>query len=1185
MSFSLRQIPTRNPGSVLCLFSLATVVAGIGALALSPSETRAQTPDTGMRAMLAGQIERPLRYTPEGEDFVIVNGNEFFNRPLYGGSSSFRVDAGDRPEFSFYLPGRGGNLRIGFETAAGVRWLHEAQSCEARYHAGTMRYVVRDPLLGPGGSLLITALAPKSAEGLILRLEIGGTSAPIGLIVASGGITGARGSRDGDIGTEKIPIREYFQLKPEYCEANKIIAGTDSFTVQAKRGALTALLPVGSAIMSGDANKWNDLPRLLASSAAAATDAVPRIALARFKLIPGRPAYLSLQKVASEPAAQELLPTYKEVAASGAPAPAATADPRLWTSPELPSLFEREQSALLEIARRVTVDTPDSFLNAALPALNIAADAVWDEKKAAYLHGGVAWRVRLLGWRVSYAGDSLGWHERTRAHFDGYAAQQNTSPVPASLPASSEKDNRSRNETALHTNGDMTASHYDMNLVGVDAFFRHLLWTGDLDYARKQWPVIERHLAWERRLFRREFGAENLPLYEAYACIWASDDLSYNGGGGTHSSAYNLYHNRMAARVARLLGLDPAPYEREASLIERGMNQNLWLNDRGWFAEWKDVLGLQRVHPESAAWTFYHTVDSEVPSPLQAWQMTRQVDTRLPHIPVQGAGVPGGMSTIATTNWLPYTWSLNNVVMAETVHTALGLWQSGRPEAAYPLFGGALLDSMYLGICPGNVGMSTWYDVNRRESQRDFGDGIGSLSRAVIEGVFGITPDLLAGELHVRPGFPATWDHARIHHPDFDIGYTRKGDTDTFELESRFARPVALRLDLAARHDDVASITVNGQPATFSILSESVGHPRIRILAPASTKASITVRWQGAAPAALPPEATVLNATSWKAAAGARIVELSDPQGVLKNPIITGDSVSGTVVGTAGHRTVFARVSQGKLVWWQPLAINIQADNPNAPTLFTTDWNKPTPAAEKLELVPLDSIFNDRVTRIFRNAYLSPRPPSASLALPTQGFGSWCKPAADFEVDDSGLRAAAAKNNGRITLPNGVPLLTPGTAQAPNIAFVSQWDNYPREITIPLTGHSGKGFLLMAGSTWAMQSRIDNGELVVAYTDGTSARVALENPTTWWPIDQDYFIDDYAFARPGPLPLRVNLKTAEIRVLDAATFKGLGGKVPGGAATVLDLSLDPAKELKSITIRALANDVVIGLMSITLARP
>ena len=64
----------------------------------------------------------------------------------------------------------------------------------------------------------------------------------------------------------------------------------------------------------------------------------------------------------------------------------------------------------------------------------------------------------------------------------------------------------------------------------------------------------------------------------------------------------------------------------------------------------------------------------------------------------------------------------------------------------------------------------------------------------------------------------------------------------------------------------------------------------------------------------------------------------------------------------------------------------------------------------------------------------------------------------------------------------------------------------------------------------------------------------------------------------------MDLKTGNVRMLDAATFKGRGGKIPGGAATVLDLALDGGKELKSLTVRALANDVVIGLMAATLAR-
>jgi uncharacterized protein (DUF608 family) len=104
-----------------------------------------------------------------------------------------------------------------------------------------------------------------------------------------------------------------------------------------------------------------------------------------------------------------------------------------------------------------------------------------------------------------------------------------------------------------------------MNLVFIDVLLRHLRWTGDREFAREIWPALQRHLAWEHRLFRREFTSakgEKLPLYEAYAAIWASDNLQYSGGGTAHGSAYNLFAHRAAAQIARLLHEDPRPMRR-----------------------------------------------------------------------------------------------------------------------------------------------------------------------------------------------------------------------------------------------------------------------------------------------------------------------------------------------------------------------------------------------------------------------------------------------------------------------------------------------------------------------------------------------------------------------------------------------------------------------------------------------
>ena len=439
------------------------------------------------------------------------------------------------------------------------------------------------------------------------------------------------------------------------------------------------------------------------------------------------------------------------------------------------------------------------------------------------------------------------------------------------------------------------------------------------------WPVLERHLAWQRRLFRRPFGEDKLPLYEAYCCIWASDELFYNGGGVTHATAYNYWHNLMAARLAKLLRKDPAPYEKEAALIRAAMRRELWLADRGWFAEYKDFLGLQSVHPSAAVWTFYHTLDSAAATPMEAWQMSRFVDTRIPVIPMRGPGVPAGNFTVATTNWMPYMWSINNVTLEESGHTALAYWQAGRADRAFPLFKGCLLDSMFMGTTPGNVGMTSLSDKFSNETYRDFADSVGVTARALVEGLFGMVPDQLAGELRIRPGFPADWDKARIRHPGVAFAFKREGLKESFLIESSLPKPMALRLEIAAPRDGVGSVTVNGKPAAWRALADSVGIPRVAITAPPAARQLVVVEWKGNVPSCASVPAIVAQGGGFAADTGtATPLAVADPQGVLKEPVLGKNEVKAVTTGTDGHRTAFVQVKQGELTWWQPLAFELR---------------------------------------------------------------------------------------------------------------------------------------------------------------------------------------------------------------------------------------------------------------------
>jgi hypothetical protein len=208
------------------------------------------------------------------------------------------------------------------------------------------------------------------------------------------------------------------------------------------------------------------------------------------------------------------------------------------------------------------------------------------------------------------------------------------------------------------------------------------------------------------------------------------------------------------------------------------------------------------------------------------------------------------------------------------------------------------------------------------------------------------------------------------------------------------------------------------------------------------------------------------------------------------------------------------------------------------------------------------------------------------LQLPKQGIGNWCYPNLDVKIDDSGLRQSAKTNN-QITSSEGILLQTPSDAESKNIAFTSMWDNFPHSISIPLSGKASHLYLMMAGTTNPMQSRFTNGELTVNYTDGTSEVLPLKNPENWWPIEQDYFTNGLAFTTDAPKPPRVYLKTGMVSRTfnDFKSIKGFSNYgVDGGAATILDLPLNKNKTLKNISLKTIANDVVIGIMSATLVR-
>lgn len=1179
---------------------------------------------------------RKIHYVPDGDGFLLKNGTRKFNRALYGSNTAFRVEAGDLPEFAMYMPGMGGNLKLGLSNGKKSKWITEANTITTRYANGKMFYEIHDPILGKG-KLKIEIVALKDEEGFVLKVSGIDTDKKNSLIWAFGGASGRKFSRDGDIGADP---ESSFYLKPEYCTNNQYTIKENSFlleygseTNKQKTGNDKSLLGMfpSSEVHLANAEKQNSPLELFAS------------APEKQNLIVGKINFILKT---------DLFWSFHTNVNSKAK-----------TQADLAELFKKASQQTQELASRVKVTTSDAYINTLGSALAVAADGIWESP--AYLHGAVAWRMHLNAWRGAYVADPLGWHDRAKTHFTSYSHSQVTQPLTGPVVFDAERNLARQKEemgNSMFSSGYISrkpdnntiAHHYDMNLVFFDQMLRHFKWTGDTKFMKEMWPVLQRHLDWEKR----NFDVDNDGLYDAYASIWASDALQYSGGGVIHSSAYNYYSNKTAATIATVLQQNADSFTAEANKIAKATASTLWIPEKGIFAEYKDAMGKQLLHETPAIWSIYHTIDSELANPFQNYQMLRYVDTQIPHIPIQVEGLDKkDLYVIGTTNWQPYTWSINNVALAEQLHTSLAYWQGGNAEKAFKMWESALVESMYLSPSPGGFEQLMYQDAIRGELYRDFADPIGMASRTLVEGLFGIQPDALAHQLTIKPGFPEKWDSASLEIPDISFSFKREKNIDSYEIANRLTAKMNLKFILNSADEKINSVTINGNKANYTITKNGIGKPEIVIESPYADKYTIAVNWEAVPLEKIkvqdiynPKDIFVLETKKVK------IIEVYDPQKVLSSISKTENKVSG-MVNSIGDKTLFVQLQQGEMIWWEPItfnckprfeaivkevnannlllfvqnnsgkngdgkllfnpfgkeipqAVSINAnsseiitiplknlitgtnnfqlqtnDGSNYPLSFIS-WDIPENKTLKSETISLASYFNAKVTDIFKQKYESPRPKTPTLQLPLQGIGNWCYPLINPVIDDAGLRSKA-KANGKITTPEGIVFETPSDENKNNIVFTSMWDNFPEKVTIPLSGKASHLYLMLAGSTNPMQSRMTNGKVIVNYTDGSSEELELKNPENWWPIEQDYFVDGLAFSTNAPRPPRVYLKSGIVSRTfnDYKAIKGFANNgIDGGAGTVLDLPLNTSKTLKSLSIQTIANDVVIGLMSATLIK-
>ncbi|MDD5705630.1 MAG: hypothetical protein PHR35_06870, partial [Kiritimatiellae bacterium] len=561
----------------------------------------------------------------------------------------------------------------------------------------------------------------------------------------------------------------------------------------------------------------------------------------------------------------------------------------------------------------------------------------------------------------------------------------------------------------------------------------------------------------------------------------------------------------------------------------------------------------KRLHTDAWVYSEFLPIDVGMASPEDAAQALYFTEWGLERIRLPFGGV-----LCQPSNWVPWKWSVRDMFGGDLFHLALAYCRTGLGDDGWDIMQGALLESAFAGAVPGglsHIGAGT-----------DFADNYHMIALAVVEGLFGFVTDYPNGRVRVQPAFPPAWPAASIQTPDFSLSYHRDGDTDTYRLTLARAAEAEFRLPVNAER--IRRVTFGGADVPWRC-EAGFGCTWVWIRAPREKEgvAVIEIAKRFQAPSAVTVSGQVGDEAQLKVAHG-KITGWQDFHGILEDAHRQGSVLRGRLARKPGHHLVLGEVQAGKLSYRQLFKVHIEDAKAEVERETRTPREAPTAATWTcLDLAPH---YNGDIRTIFQQQYLSPRPRTCSVRLGVDGYSAWTFPYWRDQPPTIDLANVAKLDggSGRIMTPQRAPFARFG--EGTNIAFTSLWDNWPRSVTIPVRHGAEAVWLLVCGSTFPMQTRIANAEFRFRYADGVEEKLELVPPLNFWSLcpwgGTDYNYDLDAFCLPAQPPPTVQL----------------GGNC---RAMVLSWRLRPGATLEAVTLETLSQDVVIGLMGVSLMNP
>lgn len=1068
------------------------------------------------------------------------NTGRYNNRPLYINNTSAFILTGDLPIARLardqYLYG---TFMVAIKSGGKSKWLHQCDQITSMYQPGQMAWEVTDAVF-PGMKISLAILPLATTTGMAIRMVCEGAVTGDSLIWAFAGAQW----RKGDNLSWKLDIMGQPELLnwgfvPAECKNNEVkINGSTGFvssldsTKAKKLFTVAGRCNIPTSAHAVEASEWMVPSNLIHSK----PGDLPLLA-GTVALNIGKPVYWAFE-------------AFHE-----------TANPNLSAINYPAQSFSEGLKRSGSFNNRLKINTPDPFLNAVAGASVAAVDGTW--YPPVFHHGAMQWNNRFPGWRTLFGGTMYGWHQRVldqaRFYIDAQIKESDKKEAkadPSLLMTGQHPDSRFYGVGRIN----LDQNFYDMQSQFFDQLIEEYRWSADPELIKILRPALELHLIWIRDCFDPDGDG----IYESYINCWPSDSQWYNGGGSAEETSYAYRGHLAALDMARNAGDSDAQKYHSLMLekIRKGFFKNLWITGKGFSGSYREQGGHGRLHENPWLYSIFLPVDAGLTSPAQSIESVYYSEWAL-----QNDRMPAGGRRVWTSNWTPGIWSVRELWPGDNYHLALSYFQAGLPNDGWDIMRGTFMYSAFDHLVPGNLGSI--------QGGTDFGDCVHTFARTLVSGLFGYVPDYPNGKVKLSPQFPTDWKHASLELPDVKIKFNSNGNHINYSFE--LARSANLELLLPVQCTEIIKVTVNKQDVAWNLLP-GAGCSILKILLPQTAGAEVAIEIGNPLPY-YPPvtlEGNIGSRVHLKAI-DADITEIRDPQGTLGHPTILDGILEADIAPNRGFHTLIAEVIAGKAPQWR--IFRIKVNDPSGDQKQKARFLADIPANPVWKMIDISSLYNADATTIYQQKYLSPRLNTVSVRLGTDGYSPWTFPywksnPPDIKMDHT---AGMTDKNNRLITSHGVPFTWFGGTK--NIAFTSLWDNYPARIVYPVE-NSGKAiFFLVSGSTNVMQCQIPNAVIRLNYADGIADSLELIPPVNYWNIST---IDSHATA-PGQ-GSRIDYTSPTDQFCLPAKLPETVQLGENCRAMLLNLKLRQGVELTSIELETLSQEVVVGLMGITILK-